>query len=173
MTVRRRSLVLLLTLTLLVVLGDSPGAQAPAEKKPAPKPAGKHVMVMPDQLNWGTAPPALPAGAQVAVLDGDPAKAGMFSIRIKMPDGYTVQPHWHPTDEHLVILSGSLSVGVGDKFDDSSMHALTAGAFTKMPRRMHHYVRAKGETIFQLYAMGPFVLNYVNPEDDPRRKKTN
>jgi quercetin dioxygenase-like cupin family protein len=146
---------------------------ARAQTKPAStKPASEHVMVMPDQLEWGPPPPALPPGAQAAVISGDPTKAGLFTIRAKFPDGYTVPPHQHPTDEHVTVLSGTFMAGLGDKLDPASMHALPAGAFVKMPRRTNHYVRAKGETVIQVHGMGPFELTYVNPNDDPRKKTT-
>ncbi len=150
-------------------------AQSDAQKKSAPatvdeKVAAGHVMLDAAQFKWGPSPPGLPAGAQAAVLDGDPSKAGAFALRVKVPDGYTVPPHWHATTENLVILGGTLMMGVGDKLDETSMHALTAGAFAKMPAKTHHYVRAKGETTFQVYGMGPFAITYVNPQDDPRKK---
>lgn len=147
-----------------------------AQTKPADKPqaagGSKHTMVLPDQISWGPGSPALPPGAQMAVLDGDPKGPGMFTLRIKFPDGYAVPPHWHPSDEHVLVLSGSLMVGLGDKADANAMHPLPAGGFAKMPRRTNHYVRAKGETVIQVYGMGPFELNYVNPKDDPRKKTT-
>ena len=144
----------------------------PAAEKAQKPAAGKHVMFAPGDLKWGPAPSGLPAGAELAVLDGDPGKAGLFTIRIKAPDGYTVQPHWHPTDEHLTVLSGNMMMGTGSKWDDSAMHEATAGTYAKMPRRVNHYVKAKGETIFQLTAMGPFQITYVNSTDDPRKKTT-
>jgi hypothetical protein len=114
----------------------------------------------------------LPPGGQLAPVDGDPGKPGLFTVRIKLPDGYMVPPHWHPTDEHLTILSGTLMVGTGAKWDDSSLHDMTAGSYGKMPKRMNHFVKTKGETVFQLTAMGPFAITYVDPKDDPRKKKT-
>jgi quercetin dioxygenase-like cupin family protein len=147
----------------------APAKPAATQAKPAAA-APKHVMMGADELKWGPAPPSLPPGAQAAVLDGDPAKAGLFVVRLKLPDGYKVGPHWHPTDEQVVVMSGSLSVGLGDKAEDASMHALKAGGFAKMPRRTNHYVKAAGETIIQVTAMGPFAVTYVNPQDDPRKK---
>ena len=149
--------------------------QKPPPPLPAPVKAGAsagHVMMDAAQLKFVDGPPGLPPGAQIAVVDGDPAKAAAFSLRVKLPDGYVVAPHWHPTTENLLIISGSLMIGVGDKMDESSMHALGAGGYSKMPARTRHYVRTKGETIFQLYGTGPFVINYVNPKDDPRKKST-
>ena len=79
---------------------------------------------------WGPASPALPPGAQMAVLAGDPGSEGPFVIRIKLPAGYRVPPHWHPVDEHVTIISGTLQLGMGDKFDAASMRALT-GRFVR------------------------------------------
>jgi quercetin dioxygenase-like cupin family protein len=152
--------------TLTAALADA-GQTTP---KRAADPSTGHVMVTPADLKWGPAPPTLPAGAQVAVLDGDPGKLGYFSIRLKMPDGYKVAPHWHPTDENIVVLQGVFKVGSGDTYSDSATHELTAGSFAKMPKRMHHFAGAKGETIIQIYGPGPFVVNYLNPADDPSKK---
>ena len=166
-------LVRIMVLASVLVLSGalSAVAQPPAPSKPKPAPAASsHKMVAPDQMKWGPAPPALPPGAQMAVLDGDPTKPGLFTIRLKFPDGWSVAPHWHPTDEHVVVLSGTFAVGVGDKADAANMHAMSAGSFAKMPRRVHHYGTAKGETTIHIYGTGPFVLNYVNPADDPRKK---
>jgi quercetin dioxygenase-like cupin family protein len=156
--------------------GTPPAKPSPAPAKPSaaatkpPAAEAKHVMMSAEDLKWGPAPPSLPPGAQAAVLDGDPTKAGLFVVRLKFPDGYKVAPHWHPTDEHVVVIAGSLSLGLGNKVDDASMHALKAGGYSKMPRRTNHYAKATGETIIQLTAMGPFAVTYVNPQDDPRKK---
>lgn len=130
-----------------------------------------HVMVTPDQLKWGPAPPALPPGAQMALLDGDPSKAGVpFSIRAKFPDGYKVPPHWHPTDENVTVLQGTLLMGQGEKFDPSKAHTLKVGSFTRMPKEVRHFAMAKGETVIQVHGVGPFEVTYVNASDDPRNK---
>ena len=148
-----------------------------AEKKQQPPPpavkeqaAPAHKMINEADLKWGPAPPGLPAEAQAAVLDGDPTKPGLFTVRLKAPDGMQVMPHWHPTDEHVTVLSGSLMVGMGQKWDDAGMQTLNAGGHVVMPRKQNHYVRMKGETILQLTAMGPFAITYADPKDDPRKK---
>ena len=149
------------------------GAQGAAKKQPPPPPPKlnpPHVLMTPDKIQWGPAPAALPPGAQAAILDGDPAKTGLFVARMKFPDGFRIPPHWHPTDEHVVVVAGTLMAGMGNKADDAAMQTLTAGSYAKMPRKMNHYVRAKGETIVQITAMGPFEVTYVNPQDDPRKK---
>ena len=129
-----------------------------------------HIVVTPDQLKWGPGPPALPPGAQLAVLEGDPSKAGSaFAVRLKFPDGFRVAPHWHPADEKVVVLQGALGVGVGEKFDPAAGHELPAGSYAVMPTGVRHYAWAKGETVIQVSSTGPFEVNYVNPADDPRK----
>jgi quercetin dioxygenase-like cupin family protein len=131
----------------------------------------EHIMIKPDKLKWGPAPPGLPKGAQLAVLAGDPGKKGEpFVIRAKLPDGYKVPPHWHPGAENVTVLKGALMIGRGEKFDTSKMEELTPGSFMSMPMKMRHYAMAKGETIIQVHGIGPFDIEYVNIADDPRVK---
>ena len=72
-------------------------------------------------LQWGPAPPAFPAGAQMAVVSGDPSKAGQFTIELSMPDGYKIQPHTHPTAENVTVVSGTFMVGMGNAWDASKV----------------------------------------------------
>lgn len=130
-----------------------------------------HVATTADELKWGPAPAGLPPGAELAVVSGDPSKAGLpFTMRVKFPDGYQVPPHWHPTDENVTVIQGTINLGAGDKFDQSATKALPAGSFALMPKNMHHFAWASGETIVQIHGIGPFAINYVNPADDPRKK---
>src|SRR4051812_41863405 len=78
--------------------------------------ANKHeVLVTPADLKWQAAPPSLPKGAKVALLEGDPSKKGPFVMRVKLPDGYKIAPHTHPQDERVTVLSGTLYLGMGGK----------------------------------------------------------
>jgi hypothetical protein len=144
------------------------GAQAGGEKGHGSD--KDHVLVRPDDIKWMPAPPALPAGAKAAVLAGDPSKAGHYVIRVKLPDGYKISPHWHPTDENVTVIHGTFMVGKGDKFSAAASEALPAGSFMRMPKDMRHFAWAKGETILQVHGMGPFEITYVNAADDPRKK---
>lgn len=126
----------------------------------------------PDQVKWGPAPPFIPAGAQMAVLEGDPmAATGDFTIRLKMPDGYKIAPHTHPHRENVTVLSGTLKVGMGDQFDSNKMMSFAAGSFAYLDPSMHHYAAASGETVIQIHGMSPAQFNYINPANDPSRKK--
>jgi quercetin dioxygenase-like cupin family protein len=160
---------------LVVSAGVVNSAQTPPKSAAAPAAhPGAHSapMVNAADLKWGPAPPAFNPGAQMTLVDGDPGKPGPFVIRVKFPSGFKVMPHWHPTDESVTVISGTLAAGMGDKWDDAAMKTFTAGAFARMPRKTTHYVQAKEETIVQVHGTGPFALTYVNPNDDPRKKKT-
>jgi quercetin dioxygenase-like cupin family protein len=123
-----------------------------------------------DKLAWAPAPPIFAAGAQMVVLQGDPASNGIVTVRLKLPDNYVIKPHWHPTDEHVTVIQGQLVIGMGDKVSaDAELPVLKPGDFITAPARMHHYARALGETVVQVHMMGPFQLTYVNPKDDPTR----
>jgi quercetin dioxygenase-like cupin family protein len=127
---------------------------------------------LPAGVQWVAAPPSLPPGAKMAVLDGDPGGSALFTIRLQFPDGYTVPPHFHPTDEHVTVISGTLGLGMGDVIDRSKMMTLRSGGYITAPAQGHHYAVARGSTVVQIHATGPFVITYVNPKDDPRRTAT-
>jgi ChrR Cupin-like domain len=129
-----------------------------------------HVAIRPNDVKWGPAPPGLPAGAQIAVLSGDPSKAAPYVLRAKLPDGYKVPAHWHPTDENVTVLQGTFMAGKGEKFDAGASQAFPAGSFVLMPKEMRHFAWMKGETIIQVHGIGPFEITYVNAADDPRKK---
>jgi len=123
----------------------------------------------PEQIKWGPAPPFVASGAQLAVLEGDPtASSGDFTVRLKMPDGYKIAPHFHPKRENVTVVSGSFKVGMGDKFDEGKMMNFPAGSFAYLDPDMHHYAMASGPTVVQVHGMSPLQFNYVNPADDPR-----
>lgn len=124
----------------------------------------------PDQLKWTAGPPSLPAGAQIAVLEGDPTKQGPFTIRLKFPDGYRIPPHWHPSLEHVTVISGTFNLAEGEKADTSKGTELPPGSFFLRAPKAPHFAWATGETVIQLHGMGPWGINYVNPADDPRKK---
>ncbi len=130
----------------------------------------EHATVQPDALKWGAGPPALPPGAQIAVLAGDPSKDGPYVIRAKLPAGYKIAAHTHPTDENVTIISGTFHFGMGDKFDAKKGETLKAGGFFRAATGMQHYAWASAPTILQVHGMGPFAITYVNPADDPRNK---
>lgn len=124
-----------------------------------------------DKLKWQDGPPSLPSGAKFTMLEGDPTKPGPFVFRVKVPDGYRIPPHTHPKPERVTVISGEFHLGMGDKFDQSKGEAMPAGAYGTWPAGMKHYVWVKGETVVQFHGDGPWMIEYLNPADDPRKKK--
>jgi hypothetical protein len=125
----------------------------------------------PSTIPWGPPPPFVAPGAQLAVLEGNPmGTTGDYTIRLKMPDGYRVAPHWHPLRENVSVISGTLKVGMGDSFDKDKMAAFPAGSFAYLDPDMHHYVMASGEVVVQVHGQSPLQFNYINPADDPSKK---
>jgi quercetin dioxygenase-like cupin family protein len=121
-------------------------------------------------VKWGAAPPVFPKGAQMAVMSGDPGKAGLFVIRLKMPAGYKIPAHHHPTDENVTVVSGVFSLGMGDKLDEKKSATLTSGGFALAAAGMNHFAFTKSGAVVEVSAIGPFGMTYVNPADDPTRK---
>ena len=156
--------VLAVTIVIGLALGRNTIGQQPAASN------GAHVMLTPAEMKWGEAPSSLPAGAKAAVIEGDPAKPGPFTLRIQVPANYRIAPHWHPAVEHVTVLSGAFHVGMGDKVDEAKAKALTQGSFMAMPAKTNHFAFTKVATEIQLHGTGPWGITYVNPADDPRKK---
>src|SRR5438876_9327921 len=124
----------------------------------------------PSEINWQPGPAALPAGAKMAALEGDPSKEGPFTVRFLLPDGYKIPPHTHPKVEHVTVISGTFNFGMGATFDQAATQAMPAGTFGHWPAEMKHFAWAKGETVIQVHGIGPWKIEYLNPADDPRNR---
>ena len=129
-----------------------------------------HTVVPVDKVQWNPAPPILPPGAQLAVLEGNPGAKGPIVMRLKLPADYVIPPHWHSMHERITVISGTFNIGNGDSVDRKTSQPLTAGGFLSLPAKMHHYAWVKVPTIVQINLEGPFDLFYVNPADDPQKK---
>jgi Domain of unknown function (DUF4437) len=146
--------------------------KTPPAKDASGAPSGtKKNAYTPSEMTWGDGPPFIPAGAKMAVLDGNPMGDELYTLRLKMPNGYKVGPHWHPKREEVTVISGALKIGMGDKFDDAKLKAYPGGSFFYMDPDMHHFAQAKGATEIQIHGRGPVQFNYIDPNDDPSKKK--
>jgi quercetin dioxygenase-like cupin family protein len=157
-----KTLVTVVTAGALVLGGTFTGAHAQGSPQ---------VISTPAEAKWGPAPPLVPAGAQIAVLAGDPGKSAPYTVRLKFPANYAIPAHSHPADENVVLVSGALTFGMGDKLDKkaSGNKKLTPGGFALMPAQMNHFAyTGKQATTILLYGIGPLDFKYVNPADDPR-----
>jgi hypothetical protein len=156
---RRNGVTLLLGLlaVLAVAIGFAQGAD----------PAAHGPIFTPKEIAWGPGPAVLNAGAQMAVLEGNPSQSGLYTLRLKLPDGFKIMPHSHPTIEHVTVISGVMNAAMGDTFDKTKGSAMPVGSYAVLPAQMNHYAWFQGASTIQVHGEGPFVLNYANPKDDP------
>lgn len=166
--------VCLLALALMALASLRPAQATRGIQETGASPADghrSHTIISPGELKWEPAPPKLPPGAQFAVLEGDRSKPGVaYTFRARLPDGYSVPPHWHSMDENITVIQGVFGLGLGEKFDRSAIRELPAGSYVMMPKGEPHFNLVRGETILQFHGIGPYDINYVNPTDDPSRK---
>jgi quercetin dioxygenase-like cupin family protein len=161
---------------LLALAAALPSLSSVAQTKPGSATSSvpaPHLAVRPDALRWtpmssdlmeGTPAFALTEPPQVSLLEGDPAQAGTpFTLRIKLAAGTRVPPHWHPTEEHITVLQGRFSLGMGDRYDEASLQELPSGSYASMPKGMTHFALATGDTIVQVHGVGPFKSVWVTP----------
>ena len=131
-----------------------------------------HVLVPADKVQWGPAPPALPPGAEISVLEGNPSEKGPVTLRLRFPAGYNIPAHWHSMTERVTVLSGALHVGMGDTLDRQASQTLDPGGFVSLPAAMHHFAWTVAPTVVQISLEGPFDIFYINPSDDPQKRQT-
>jgi hypothetical protein len=125
-------------------------------------PAEGHKVTTRDSLTWKAM--AIP-GLEMTVVSGNPEVDGPFVLRIRAMRDQKVPAHWHPKDEQLTVLAGSFSIGTGEKWAESGLHMMKSGDFLFMPQEMRHYASFKRGGEIQLHGTGPFVINWVNPDD--------
>ncbi len=131
-----------------------------------------HLLVPADKVQWGPAPPVFPAGAEIAVLEGNPAERGPSTLRLRFPANYSIPPHWHSMAERVTVLSGTFHVGMGETLDRGASETLEAGGFVSLPPNMHHFAWTTIPTVVQVNLEGPFDIYYVNATDNPQKPLT-
>jgi len=130
---------------------------------------GSHRIITPGELKWQDVA-ALPPGAKIAVIEGKMSEEGPITARVKLPANYRIPPHFHAVQERVTVLSGTMNIGMGDKFEQQKTTAMKPGTVLLMPPKMHHFAWTAEETIFQLNVTGPWTVTYLNPADDPRKQ---
>jgi len=161
----KSSLVLLFAISQLSATSGAPAQ----DQKPAHEAGAMQIYAGAD-VEWKDGPGSLASGARFAVLEGDPAREGLFTMRLRLPGGFHIAPHFHSGVEHVTVISGTFHVGMGEKFEKGKARSMAAGAFGHWPPGMRHFAFTEGETVLQLHGMGPWTVTYLNPADDPRKK---
>ncbi len=125
---------------------------------------------LPEDIAWAPFP-SFPPSARLAVVVGDISEPAPYVVRVKVPAGVKLMPHRHHEDRVYTVMSGVFYIGVGEQFDSGRLEAYPPGAVVVLPGGTPHFHWAKsGEYVTQVTATGPITLDYVDPEDDPRRK---
>ncbi|MCH8505281.1 MAG: cupin domain-containing protein [Ectothiorhodospiraceae bacterium] len=127
-----------------------------------------HLMITPDALEWGPVA-SMAEPARIAVIEGDLSQEEPFTFRLKLPAGYRIEPHHHPAYERVTVISGELHFAHGSEFDADATRTLPPGGVAIMPPGAPMFGYAETDTVIQLHGVGPWGIEYVNPEDDPRR----
>lgn len=135
---------------------------------PAVSAQDDHVLIESDAFEYQPGPASLARGAEYSVLYGDPSSEGVFAMRLKLPDGFHIAPHFHGQPEIVTVISGTFRIGMGEEADPDVATTLEPGGFFAYPPGMAHYAYTEGETVIQLNSSGPWTITYVRDEDDPR-----
>jgi hypothetical protein len=107
---------------------------------------------LPDQIEWKHDP----VGADMAVLQGDPSKPGLYIVLVKWTPHHMSHPHWHPNDRYITVISGTWWVGTGPKFDPKKTVAMPAGTYVTHFGKQIHYDGAKDtEAVLEIVGEGP------------------
>ena len=182
MTKQRMGVLIVCLLMAAVGVAQTPSAKpAAAEKKsggamhsPLMMPGSEQWMDIPAASMVGTPSVEMGGTMKIAVLQGDPMTAGRsYTVRLSCTDGTKIAPHWHPTTENVTVIKGTFLIGMGAKWDDSAMKEIPVGGFASATAQMRHYAECKGDGIVQVNGIGPFVVNFVGPDDPGPAKKGN
>ena len=117
------------------------------------------VRINPDEIVYSGGGENAPA---IAVLAGDPQKEGFYLLRAKFAPGVMSTPHYHSTDRHVTVISGTWYTGTGPKFDRDDVVALPSGSYMMHPAGAVHYDGSKGgEVIVEIKGIGPVSTVYL------------
>ena len=116
--------------------------------------------ILPSSLRWES-PPDTP-GLQRSWVIGTEHKSGQYILRVKLLSGTRILPHLHPDERNTTVLMGTIYVGFGERFDESKVIAIPAGAVYITPANVPHYIWAKeGDIIFQEAGFGPTKTTFI------------
>jgi len=126
-----------------------------AQTPPKPDPP---IGLTPEAMVWTDGPSTLPPGSKMAVLEGSPKADGMFTMRVRIPAGSAIPPHWHPRQERVTILSGAVDLGFGSVANAGNTKRYPAGSFYVNPPRVMHFLFFPEATEMQMTGVGPWEL---------------
>ncbi|MBK3664770.1 cupin domain-containing protein [Bradyrhizobium diazoefficiens] len=135
----------------------------------AQEPAARYVRVTDADIKWSPIP-SMPKGTQIAILYGNPAAHGLFTLRLKIPAHSKVPVHFNPDERVRTIISGTYYSALGDKVDNSKLMAFPAGTVSSVSAKAWQFAETRDEeVVFQVTGIGPTGITYLNPDEDPRK----
>jgi hypothetical protein len=165
-----RSTALLLSIALLSVVEGCASSQS----KPSCPEAGKteaafapgkaQVASHVDEIAWMPCPPTLPTGCEMAVLEGDPKREMLFTVRFRTVGGFEMLPHWHPRNERVTVLEGRVGVGFGDAIDRENVVWFGPGDYYVNAQNAHHFVLVDEPSVLQITGIGPWKVSFLKSE---------
>ena len=92
---------------------------------------------------------------------------------LRVPAHTQIAAHSHRDDRVATVISGTWRIGYGEKFDEAKLKALPPGSFYTEPPGEAHFARTGDDSVVvQITGFGPSSTDYVDPTQDPRRRKT-
>jgi len=110
-------------------------------------------------LPYGPGPAAVPFDCEMAVLEGSPKADGLFTIRLRTQEPWTMPPHSHPRAERVTVLAGTIHVGFGASLDKGGGETFTTGDYYVNAPGAVHYVWADGPVEIQITGIGPWEVH--------------
>jgi quercetin dioxygenase-like cupin family protein len=131
--------------------------------------------ITPNEVHWPNAGAAGVGtsgvtGIQTVVLKGDPTKAGLYTLLLRIGPNTKIDAHAHPDDRVATVVSGTWYFGYGKQFNEAALKALPAGSFYTEPPNSNHFAMTRQEgAVIQISGTGPSGTTYVDPKNDPTR----
>jgi quercetin dioxygenase-like cupin family protein len=140
------------------------------ETRSAPADEAVFKAILSEDIDWKPFA-SFPRSARLAIVVGKPSEPGLYTVRVKVPNGVKLMPHRHPENRVYTVISGVFYIGLGDEFEADKLEAYPPGAVIVLPGNTSHFHWAKsGDYITQVSAIGPLGMEYVNRKDDPRNQ---
>jgi len=136
----------------------------------SPKQDAKPLLLTRQDLDWGLGPDAFPLGVHASIVEGDPDQDEPFTMRFKLPGKYRIEPHWTTREQRLTVLSGSIELALGERFDERKLKTYGEGSYLVIPARARYYLKCDRGSVLELRSQGPWEVNYVDRADDPREQ---
>jgi quercetin dioxygenase-like cupin family protein len=136
---------------------------------------GGRMTVRPEDVPWpsaqaGGAGTSGAGGIETIVLKGDPTKAGLYTLMLRVAPNVRIQAHSHRDDRVATVVRGTWYFGYGETFTEAALQTLGPGSVYTEPPNVPHFAMTKEQVILQITGVGPTSTTYVDPAHDPTKR---